>query len=526
MSDELLSEVRKSPEILAIASGKGGTGKTLLTASLAHALLRAGHRVLLVDTDTSTDGLSLYLLGEDGRQKVAGFSAENTLRGYLERFRAGGPASFEVRQLERSAPSDHGVDYHILISGKALYGELDTEVHASTVTELGRESFRDAIQRLFEELHELPYDYVLVDTRGGFGFETTDVCALADGFLLVTDPDPACLFQDRNLMHRVSAARVALAQRGELRGIIVNAASDGDEAVCRRELALEFGVAFDHTHAVPLDLEARKTHRAQQIPFANPAAAAFSHAALSAFSHILSPALEEWSEARRASWNNLLADAAMTLQAQQLARQEEEEAARSQEEASLRLSLENESLRAQLLGQAAEEPGGRRSVLWSVLLGVTLGFAVLAIWMRWDTSRRAARLASPDFVTATAAVSPGANGGVPRAAPQETSAARGAAAPASAAGAQPASGTPGGGASPSSVAPSSASPNGAAASPSSAAPSNAAPSSAAPARPAAVPPRRAAPPAPPRRVVLERPARPPEPASSARSKDMIFGGRE
>ena len=50
VSDESISEERKSPEIIAIASGKGGTGKTLLTACLAHALIRAGHRVLLVDT--------------------------------------------------------------------------------------------------------------------------------------------------------------------------------------------------------------------------------------------------------------------------------------------------------------------------------------------------------------------------------------------------------------------------------------------------------------------------------------------
>ncbi|MEY4550001.1 MAG: hypothetical protein RL685_6196, partial [Pseudomonadota bacterium] len=343
MSDELEREERISPEIIAIASGKGGTGKTLLTACLAHALIRSGHRVLLVDTDTSTDGLSLYLLGEQGREQIASFTAENTLRGYLDRFRDDGQASFEVRRLSRSGEGDHGVDYHILISGKALYGELDTEVHASTVSELGRESFRAAIQRLIEELHELPYDYVLLDTRGGFGFETTDVCALADGFVLVTDPDPTCLFQDRNLMHRVSAARVALAQRGELRGIIVNTASDGEEVTCRRELALEFGVPLDRTHAVPLDLEAMKAHRAQQIPYASPAAVAFSHASLAAFSQIFSPALERWSSERANSWNTLVTDAAVSLRTQQLAQEEEDEAVRSQEATSLRLSMENES---------------------------------------------------------------------------------------------------------------------------------------------------------------------------------------
>lgn len=521
MSDEPISQERKSPEIIAIASGKGGTGKTLLTACLAHALTRAGHRVLLVDTDTSTDGLSLYLLGPGGRQLVASFSAENTVRGYLDRFRADEQASFEVRRLERSGDGDHGVDYHILISGKALYGELDTEVHASTVTELGRESFRAAILRLFEELHELPYHYVLVDTRGGFGFETTDVCALADGFVLVTDPDPSCLFQDRNLMHRVSAARVALAQRGELRGIIVNTASDGDEAACRRELALEFGVPFDRTHAVPLDLEAMKAHRAQQIPYAAPAAVAFSHATLVAFSNIFSPALASWSEERVANWNTLVSDMALALQAQQQAREEEEEVARSQEAASLRLTMENESLRAQLLGQVPEEPSGRRSVLWSVLLGVTLGFAVLALWMRWETSRRASRLAAADVVTSTAAVSPAGGVGagdapVAAAAVEVPDGAAAGDAPSASTGAVP-SAVGGAG---------SASGTAAGAGKIGVAPVTAKVAAVSPPRPAPPVARRAPRPAPPKRVVLERPARMPDPPVDGRSKEQIFGGRE
>ena len=37
--------------LLAIASGKGGVGKTFLCVTLAHALARAGRRVLVVDAD-------------------------------------------------------------------------------------------------------------------------------------------------------------------------------------------------------------------------------------------------------------------------------------------------------------------------------------------------------------------------------------------------------------------------------------------------------------------------------------------
>ncbi len=37
--------------LIAIASGKGGVGKTWLSITLAHALARAGRRVLLFDGD-------------------------------------------------------------------------------------------------------------------------------------------------------------------------------------------------------------------------------------------------------------------------------------------------------------------------------------------------------------------------------------------------------------------------------------------------------------------------------------------
>ena len=47
--------------IIAIASGKGGTGKTTLTANLGIALSRLGKKVLLIDADVAMANLSLIL---------------------------------------------------------------------------------------------------------------------------------------------------------------------------------------------------------------------------------------------------------------------------------------------------------------------------------------------------------------------------------------------------------------------------------------------------------------------------------
>ena len=52
-------------QLIAIASGKGGVGKTLITAALSVLLQRRGHRVLAADADMGLRNLDL-LFGLDG----------------------------------------------------------------------------------------------------------------------------------------------------------------------------------------------------------------------------------------------------------------------------------------------------------------------------------------------------------------------------------------------------------------------------------------------------------------------------
>ena len=53
-------------QIIGIASGKGGVGKTWLTISLAHSLARRGRRVLLFDGDLGLANVDIQLGLEPG----------------------------------------------------------------------------------------------------------------------------------------------------------------------------------------------------------------------------------------------------------------------------------------------------------------------------------------------------------------------------------------------------------------------------------------------------------------------------
>ena len=330
-------------ELIAFASGKGGTGKTLLASCLGYALIRAGHRVLMIDADPATDGLSLFLLGPQGMGQIADFVEENTFTGVLSNYQNTRQIKVEPRKINRTGSNrdgDHGLTYEAIISGRGLYGDESTG--RLVVPDLEQSSFRDAVGALFSNLRTAAqYDYIIVDTRGGFAFESTDVCALADSFILVTDPDITSFYQDRNLVKRISRAAQDVHSPTLLRSIIVNRATEGFntdgpvnldqiESSFRLQLELEFPVKLKDTHPVPADIEVLLSYKTQRIPYLAAPASLFSFATLYAFSSILRVVTAKWSETEVQRWNELvgfISEAVHNRNKQLLAEKESRESA-------------------------------------------------------------------------------------------------------------------------------------------------------------------------------------------------------
>lgn len=308
-------------ELIAFASGKGGTGKTLMASCLGYALIKVGHRVLLIDADPATDGLSLFLLGRRGLEEARQLKDSNTFTGIIQEFQTIGTIAYEPQRINREGKDrdgDHEISYKAIISGKGLYGDDAPSVR------LDRSAFRDSVTNLFSAIRASgDYDYVLVDTRGGFSFESTDVCALADSFIVVTDPDITSFYQDRNLVKRISEAAQGLGKQPVLRSIIVNRATagvqqddrgDSDnridldriEVSFRNELTREFPVTFGNTHPVPADIEVLKAYKTQRAPYLAAPASLFSFSTLSAFREILKLVTTPWSDEHVQKWNQLV----------------------------------------------------------------------------------------------------------------------------------------------------------------------------------------------------------------------------
>jgi MinD-like ATPase involved in chromosome partitioning or flagellar assembly/uncharacterized protein YjbI with pentapeptide repeats len=340
-------------EIIALASGKGGTGKTLIASCLGYALIRGGQRVLMIDGDPATDGLSLFLLGPKGTKQISTFEPKNTFTGILSEFQNTGSLSFESRTIHRTGPGDHGIPYEAIISGRGLYGDDPSSTTKSAVPDLEQSLFRAGLKTLFQALRESgKYDYILVDTRGGFAFESTDVCALADSFIVVTEPDVTSFYQDRNLVRRISQAAREVNSPGVLRALLVNKATDGVqqpgvrldldkiEKSFRLELTKEFPVLYENTHPIPVDIEALLAYKTQNIPYTAAPASLFSFATLSAFSDILQVVTSRWSGERVEQWNRLVYEVSAAVAERNRQTQEKEQAAVSRENELAQLRLE------------------------------------------------------------------------------------------------------------------------------------------------------------------------------------------
>lgn len=308
-------------ELIAFASGKGGTGKTLLASCLGYCLVRSGQRVLMIDADPATDGLSLFLLGKNGVRQISAFESMNTFTGALRGFQETRKLNYEPRKIRRigtDQQGDHGISYEALISGRYIYGDARSTTELLAVPDLDQDTFRKAVSALFTSIKESgKYDYVVVDTRGGFAFESTDVCALADSFIVITEPDYTSFYQDRNLVRRISDAAKELNTKPLLRSIIVNKATETEqkdentdleklEVSFRVQLEKEFPVKFLDTHPIPVDVEALKAYKTQRIPYLAAPASLFSFATLSAYRDILQVVTARWTEEQVQSWNSLI----------------------------------------------------------------------------------------------------------------------------------------------------------------------------------------------------------------------------
>ncbi len=173
--------------IIAIASGKGGVGKTWFAITLSHALAQNGQRVLLFDADLGLANVDIQL----------GLMPEHDLGAVLA-----GQATLETACVHH----DGGFD---ILAGRSGSGDLATQ--DATTQDRIRHLLARAVRR---------YAVVIVDLGAGLDPFVRNMSALADIVLVVATDEPTSLtdayavlkLHQRDVAPRPPAARIVINQ--------------------------------------------------------------------------------------------------------------------------------------------------------------------------------------------------------------------------------------------------------------------------------------------------------------------------
>ncbi len=208
MSDRSASADSRSaavprPRVLAVASGKGGVGKSSLAVNLGITLARRGRRVCILDGDTGLANVNILL----------GLRPQRGLPEVLA-----GECGIEEILLE----GPQGLRIIPGASGIREYAELSEAHRQRLVTELAR--------------IEPDFDDLLLDTAAGIGDTTLDFLAASHEVLLVLTPEPTSLTDAFSLL-KLALRRQALDVR-----VVVNMVADVAEA---RSVFQRFGNAVE-----------------------------------------------------------------------------------------------------------------------------------------------------------------------------------------------------------------------------------------------------------------------------------------
>ena len=176
-------QAEREARVWAIGGGKGGVGKTLLSANLAVTLARSGASVIAVDLDLGGANLHTCLGASD---------AENA-PSFTDLFER---RVNELADLARPTM----IENLSLISGAGDAVSIANIAHAQK-------------QKLLGKLRSLPADYVILDLGAGTAFNTLDFFLCADVGLMVILPEPTSVENAYRFVKSAFYRRLKLAER-------------------------------------------------------------------------------------------------------------------------------------------------------------------------------------------------------------------------------------------------------------------------------------------------------------------------
>lgn len=224
---------RRNPHVITITSGKGGVGKTNITANLAYILRQLRRRVMIMDADLGLANIDI-VLGLAPQYNISHvLSGEKRLSDIL----ITGPAGIEI------LPASSGV------------------VESTNISEQQK-------LMLLEQLEELEtnFDYLLIDTEAGISNNVVYFALAAQTTVVIVTPEPTSLADAYALIKVLSSTY----RQSEFRVLLNEVSGEYEALEVFKQLTNVtdrfLDVSIDYLGFVPRDPRVGESVRAQK-PF-------------------------------------------------------------------------------------------------------------------------------------------------------------------------------------------------------------------------------------------------------------------
>ncbi len=151
----------RTRHIIAVGGGKGGSGKSFVTANMGVSLAKQGQKVIMVDTDLGGANLHTFL----------GLSPPQiTLDDFIKR---------RVENIRSVIVNTEIPNLGLVIGARDILDAANPKVHQKL--------------KIIRHIRNLESDYVIVDLGAGNSFNVLDFFLISDGGILVVTPEPTSI---------------------------------------------------------------------------------------------------------------------------------------------------------------------------------------------------------------------------------------------------------------------------------------------------------------------------------------------
>ena len=175
-------------KVINVISGKGGTGKTLLTAVLADMLGSQGVSVLVVDLDIFVRGLTALLYFQNNGSLKIVESDEKTVSDFFKN-------RFDCIDINRATAISRYRCFDVLPSVASVNDILEFK-------DIMPNSIEDANKVLSNLLESIPdvYEYIFLDSRAGYDELIAATHQISDFSLCIEEDDDISMITSENLI--------------------------------------------------------------------------------------------------------------------------------------------------------------------------------------------------------------------------------------------------------------------------------------------------------------------------------------